>query len=231
MRPPTYRTMLTEKKKIARDLLELRFEKPSGFSFTAGQFAQFHIPEGGRIALRSYSISSAPHDPFLEFCVKLLPDGKASAHFEKMNGGEEMTLQGPSGRFTMEKNSNGSYFIATGAGLAPIMAMMRDATKNRANGREMRLLFGVRSEEDLFWVDRLEKLKHTHEMFAYDVTLSQPKPNGGWRGLRGRVTDHILRHLIKHHFYLCGNAAMVKDVREMLLQNGTPTERIRFEIF
>lgn len=217
------------RKSIAEDMFELRFTKPQDFHFIAGQFIQLQIPEGDSFVLRSYSLSSTPDDEYIELCVKILPDGKASKYLLEMGEGSPITFQGPSGRFTCVDEAEGRYFVATGSGLAPIMGMIRDELPK--NGTEITLLFGVRSEDDVFWVDRLEELKKKYEFFSYHVTLSQPKPNGGWAGLRGRVTDHLLHHLIKHHYYLCGGAPMVKDVRGQLLQNGIPSKRIRFEIF
>lgn len=231
IQPHDYSIPLLEKLPIARDLLQLRFQKPDGFSFLAGQFVQFLIPFEGRFLLRSYSISSSPDEPFLEFCVKLLPDGKASGHFLSMNEGGAVAMRGPNGRFILQSNSNGSYFIATGAGLAPVMSMISHKMAKDKNGHEIRLLFGVRTEEDVFWIDRLEACAAENPMFSYALTLSQPKPDGGWKGLRGRVTEHILHHLVDHHFYLCGNAAMIKDVRGMLLENGIEPAKILFEIF
>lgn len=224
-----YSMYLIFRKSIAEDMFELRFTKPQDFYFVAGQFIQLHIPEGQSYVLRSYSLSSTPHDEYIELCVKILPDGKASKHLLEMAEGSSIVFQGPLGRFTCVDEAQGRYFVATGAGLAPIMGMIRDELSK--SGIEIYLLFGVRSEDDVFWVDRLEELKKKYDFFSYHVTLSQPKPNGGWGGLRGHVTEHLLHHLITHHYYLCGSAPMVKDVRGQLLQNGIQPERIHFEIF
>lgn len=229
MTPPVYQMQLISRRSIAQDMFELRFTKPHDFHFITGQFIQLQIPEGDSFVLRSYSLSSTPDDEYIELCVKILPDGKASKYLLEMTEGSPLTIQGPLGRFTCVDKAEGRYFVATGAGLAPIMGMIRDELPK--NGTEIHLLFGVRSEDDMFWIDRLEELKKKYEFFSYHVTLSQPKPNGGWAGLRGRVTDHLLHHLIKHHYYLCGSAPMVKAVRAQLLQNGIPLERIHFEIF
>ena len=226
---PVYQMHLIHRKPIAEDMFELRFTKPKDFDFIAGQFIQLQIPEGEGFTLRSYSLSSTPDDAYIELCVKILPDGKASAHFLKMAEGSLLTFQGPLGKFTCSDKADGRYFVATGAGLAPIMGMIRDELPK--NGTEIHLLFGVRGEDDMFWMDRLEELKKKYEFFSYQVTLSQPKPNGGWAGLRGRVTEHLLHHLITHQYYLCGSAPMVKDVRAQLLENGIPSGQIHFEIF
>ena len=221
---------LVKKISLTADILELHFAKPADFQFAAGQFVQFLIPDDPNPALRAYSISSAPQANDLEFCVKLLPDGKASTYFFRMKEGETVRMRGPKGRFT-NNHPTPIYCIATGAGIAPVMSIIQEELLYTKTEREVRLLFGVRSEEDVFWQDRLEALAKQSTFFSYDMTLSQPKPTGSWAGLRGRVTEHILHHLSDHHFFLCGNAAMVKDVRQVLLENGVDKKFIHFEIF
>lgn len=225
-------SLILEKKETLTDnIVLLRFQKPDGFSFLAGQFVQFMFPNSGQQTLRSYSIASAPNDPYLEFCVKLLPNGVASGVIEHIESGNKIDVRGPLGRFIVN-GVPACFFIAAGVGIAPIMGMLRDQVLYKKTEREMRLLFGVRSEADLFWVDELEKLRSSSpNMFSYHVTLSQPKLSGGWTGLRGRVTEHLLHHLVEHSYYLCGSAAMVKDVRETLMKNGITANRIHFEIF
>lgn len=221
---------LKSKKQLTRDVLELHFEKPPDFTYQAGQFVQWQVPEGTRTIWRSYSLASTPADPQLEFCLKILPAGKASALAARLEIGDRLTFAGPSGRFVNAANTP-LYFIATGVGLAPIMGIIRDELENKKTTEEIRLLFGVRSEADIFWPERLEDLHSNYENFSSRLTISQPKPGGGWSGLRGRVTEHLLRHLVAHHFFICGNAAMVKEVREMLIKNGVNNEHIHFEIF
>ncbi|EKD25454.1 MAG: hypothetical protein ACD_80C00049G0003 [uncultured bacterium (gcode 4)] len=222
---------LLSKKEVAQHVFELRFSKPEGFEYTAGQFVQFLIPNGEKITPRSYSISSIPTDEYLEFCIKLHEGGLASEYIRAMNVGSSLSCKGPLGRFVIDVNSHDHYFVATGVGIAPIMGMIRSLIEEKNTDLPVRLLFGVREEEDVFWIDRLEELKQKHSLFDYTITLSQPKPTGGWQGLKGRVTDHILHHLGKHKFYLCGNAGMVKDVRALIIEHGVDAEDIHFEIF
>jgi len=231
MKMATYSIKLLEKKELTKNVYQLRFSKPADFSYEPGQFVQFLIPNGEKQTPRSYSISSIPDDDYLEFCVKFLEGGLASEHFRTMQVEKEVEVRGPLGRFIADVNAHDHYFIATGVGIAPMMGMIRSLIEDKHADHPIRLLFGVRNEEDVFWLDRLENLKQKNSLFDYHVTLSQPKPTGGWQGLKGRVTDHILHHLGKHRFYLCGSAAMVKDVRTLLLENGVETAEIHFEIF
>lgn len=228
---PIYSAQVISKKLLTSDIIELRLSKPANFHYQAGQFVQWLVPDGAAVIRRPYSLSSAPHDQEIEFCVKILPGGVASALAEQLQPNETLQIQGPRGKFVHAGENTPLYFIATGAGVAPIMGLIRDELEYKKTDDEIRLLWGNRSEGDVFWNDRLESLKQAYDNFSYHLTLSQPKAGGGWSGLRGRVTDHILHHLVNHEFFLCGNAAMVKDVRQLLLENGVMGEKIHFEIF
>lgn len=225
----TFSTTLLEKKEIAHDVYGLRFEKPEGFDYQAGQFVQWEVPDGESMVLRSYSLSSTPADDFIEFCVKYVEGGKASEWVKSVSEGQELTFKGPQGRFVSSGEEDAIYFVATGAGLAPIIGMIQDALEHNAYAKPMYLLFGNRHEADVIWDDRLKVLSDTYENFSYDLCLSQPAD--GWEHLKGHVTDHLGEDLIDKHFYLCGSLAMVKDVRILLTKAGVDGKKIHFEIF
>ncbi|MGZ3709399.1 MAG: hypothetical protein ACXWPM_12015, partial [Bdellovibrionota bacterium] len=90
-------------------------------------------------------------------------------------------------------------------------------------------VFGARDQEELLYTGFFEKLG-VQEAAA----LSQPK--AGWNGYRGRVTDY-LKSLgaewawRETDFYLCGNGAMVTDVRKILLSFGVPEKSIHQEVY
>ena len=230
MEKPFLKVKLIEKKEIAQDVLDLKFEKPIGFNFLAGQFVQFMIKTDLESVLHSYSIASEPSEEYLEFCVKLVPNGKGAQFFSKLNIGEEAFLRGPEGRFVcLETHSATKFFVATGAGIAPIMGMIKQDLKNQIS-KEVSLLFGVRHKEDIIWQERLEELQNLFNHFSFNITLS--KPDKDWTGNSGRVTSHIASLLKPEaEYYLCGSLEMVKDMRVILSEKGVDIKKIHFEIF
>lgn len=220
---------LSKKIQLTPDMVELHFTRPEEFSYLAGQFIQVLVPDGTDITPRSYSLASAPKDTNLVLCVKVLPNGKGSGYLNSLTIGQEITFRGPLGHFVCTEDAVAHFFIATGAGIAPILGMMRDELENKQIRKDIHLLFGVRYEEDVFWLDQLDKLTSQYENFSYRLTLS--RPTDGWTGLKGRVTEHLAEHPVDHDFYLCGSMDMVKDVRGLLLKNGVGPKKIRMEIF
>jgi len=223
-----FSSKLSQKKLIADNVVELHFEKPADFSYTAGQYLQFLFDAEGKQTPRSYSLASTPNDDDLVFCVKLLEGGLASEKFRIAEVGEEYTLRGAIGHFVNNTEAKAHTYVATGAGLAPIMGMIRDELSSNT-GKSIELIFGVRSQKDVFWKKQLDELAEKHNNFSYKLTLSQP--DNGWDGLSGRVTEHLGEITTDADWYLCGSGAMVMDVRKLLTQAGLDPKQIHFEIF
>lgn len=220
---------LRAKKTLTDNIIELRLDKPKNFDFIAGQFIQISVPHEGKQIFRSYSISSIPSDTYIELCIKLYETGIASKLFATSEIGDTLSFKGPAGRFTLDDSTGDVYFIATGVGIAPIMGIIRDELEAKNSKNRFHLIFGVRHEKDVFWIDRLEALQKKYNNFTYSLTLSQPRES--WTGLRGRVTEHIPQDTSNLRVFLCGSAEMVRTVREMLLARGTEVSKIHFEIF
>lgn len=222
-------SQLKSKKTIADNVLELRFDKPDTLIFQAGQFVQLVVPKDGKEITRSYSISSIPTESYFELCVKVLPNGVGSTYLSIADINTEISFTGPLGRFINNDVDIPLTFVATGVGLAPIISIIEDELQNKKKIQPLRLIFGVRSEADIFWLERLENLKNNFVNFSYQLTLSQPSET--WTGLRGRVTEYISGLDTNAHFFLCGSAEMVKDVRGQLLTSGVLNTNLHLEIF
>ncbi len=226
---PLYTTVVTEHRFLNSTVMEIRLATPAGFSYTPGQFIQVVIPGTDGKVTRSYSLASTPNDPYLELCMKVVPGGTTDTYFQHLRVGDTVTIRGPLGQFT-NTSDKALGLVATGAGLAPIMGILRNELMVKQNTKPIHVWFGVRSEEDLFWVERLETLARDFSHFTYTLTLSQP--GSAWNGNRGRVTEHIpLQFLPNAIWFLCGSKPMVQEVREMLFTKGVPPQEVRIEIF
>lgn len=224
-----YKTAVIEKLFLTSSVIELRTTKPEGFSFVAGQFVQLHVPDNSTTTLRSYSISSKPDSPYLEYCIKLLPQGKGSAFVQTLKNDDTVIFEGPQGKFVIPEGMRDIYFVATGVGIAPMISMLTYELEHKKNTSSIHLLFGLRHEVDIFWLERLETLARDYKNFSYTITLSQPSTT--WGGSTGRVTTHLPEEIKKHHFFVCGSLPMVKDVRSLLVSRGADVRSIHFEIF
>lgn len=214
---------------VARDTFVYRLALDAPLPFAAGQFVNLSVPDARPRGERSYSVWSSPREAdALELCVKLFEGGAASEFLRRSRVGDDLKIRGPFGIFTLKPGDEPVVFVATATGLAPFHSMLLDRAADR-DPRPFRLYFGVRSQEDLFALDSLVRLQADLPDFDFRVCLSRPHP--GWSGVEGRVTKALADDFPAptEHFYLCGNGAMIDEVRELLKSRGLDRKRIHVE--
>jgi methane monooxygenase component C len=197
------------------------------FAWGPGQYLQVTMPAVG--ATRAYSMSNAPDGTRqVEFLVRLLPEGRFSGHLAAgLAKGEPVRLRGPHGQFTFRGEHN-PVFLAGGTGLAPIIAMLRSLVAT-APTTAARLVFGVATESDLFYVDELASLSQA--LPHLDVVTTVERPTAGWSGAVGTATDQLGDIDPTRSYYLCGPPGMISAAEELLLGHGVPRDRIHVERF
>jgi len=159
-----------------------------------------------------------------------------STYLQKIKLGEEVEILAPLGQFVIQKTelrNNNLLFVATGSGIVPLWSMINDLLINKHERRQMRLHWGMRSEEDLFWVDNLERLAETYPNFVFDIVLS--KPSEKWELCSGHVQDCLMRDfpqgLTQWEAYVCGRQAVVIEIAAKLEELGMKREDIYHEKF
>jgi NAD(P)H-flavin reductase len=219
---------------LAHDVFQYDFAWESDYiPYKTGQFFILQMSqEDGKMVTRSYSISSNPNEKgFFSLCVKLLPDGKGSTFLKNLNLGDGAAFMGPFGHFTLTDSKKPVLMVATGTGLAPFMGMIPFLFEQGFD-QPITLVFGVRHQEDLFYLDQLKTWEDSHPNFKALVTLSQASED--WTGLHGRVTDHLEEATANPsnlQVYICGNGDMVKTVKTLMEEKGILKEDLHFELF
>ncbi len=216
---------------LATDVFQYDFKwDGTPVEFAAGQFFMLEVQDAQGKVNRAYSVASAPgQEDGFSLCVKLIPEGRGSQLFRELQVGARLNFMGPFGHFMLADSPKDIVMVATGTGLAPFVSMLPVLWEGGRAG-SVDLYFGVRHEEDLFYVDTLRAWETAHPNFHAHITLSQP--SDAWTGLRGRVTDH-LKDLNFHRIqvYICGNGDMVKAVKEQMDAAGVPKVDIHLEQF
>jgi len=217
--------------------LEFKMNAPR-FGFVAGQWLSMKAktPDGEEIT-RAYSIASPPNgDNRFALCLNRVQDGYMSNFLCDMKEGDEISCQGPFGDFILRPPMRDTIFIATGTGIAPIRSMLRwlfqsnEDDRTRHRGKQLWLVFGNRTEQDIYYHDEFLALAEQHANFHYWLTLSRGSPE--WQGLRGYVQDHvsaIAQGRTDMHAYICGLDKMVKANRELLKSLGWDRKSILYE--
>jgi ferredoxin-NADP reductase len=214
--------------------LEFELSSIPRFGFVAGQWLSFKTnkPDGEEIT-RAYSIASPPgEDNRLALCLNRVQDGFMSNFLCDMKVGEQICCQGPFGDFILRPPLRDTVFIATGTGVAPFRSMLHWllADPVRHQGKQLSLLFGNRTEGDVYYHEEFLELAARHVNFHYLPTLSRGAP--AWQGLRGYVQEHlpgIVQGRNDLHAYICGLDKMVKANRELLKGLGWDRKSILYE--
>lgn len=231
-KPQLYTTRLGYIEKVSSKVYLKRFDlvEPKEITFLPGQTVMLHIAPGVN---RSMSIASPPTEKTsITVAHDVSPMGPYSQWTVQAKVGDEMSFMGPLGIFVLDKASpRKKIFVATGTGVAPFRAMLLDYLGSGGTG-EIVFYWGLRHEEDIFWQKEFTALATKYPNFHFFLTLSQPLPT--WRGLRGRVGDHLFfneKNLVSDEFYLCGSKEMIFDMRSQLLSAGVPKEQVKSELF
>jgi propane monooxygenase reductase component len=223
---------------LTHDIRRLVLKLPEPVVFHAGQYMDIAIP-GADGEHRSFSMANTPGRPdHLEFMIKLYEGGHFSGLLaESANGngikvGDALTCTGPYGMFTLRDSSpRRLVFIAGGAGMAPIMSLLR-SMEEKGSERPATFYYGARTARDLFVLDELERLAGVLPDMTFVPALSDE--SDGWDGEAGLITDVVDRmedDLTNVDAYLCGPPPMVDAAIALLERRGCPESRIYFDKF
>lgn len=211
---------------LTHDVREIRFalREPGEIAFKAGQFVSFEVvnPKTGRLVSRPYSILSPPSQrDTVTLLLNLVSGGPGSTYLFSLKEGDEAQFKGPAGNFYIrDEPTKDLLFVATGTGIVPIWSMLHDRLE-RNYARSITLLWGLRSQRDLYYQDELAALTKQHANFTAITTLSRSEP--GWTGTAGRVTKLVeerIPSVANLAVYLCGNSAMLADVMALINKKG-----------
>ncbi len=217
-------------------LLSVRIARSSDYRFLPGQFARIGlVDEQGEKIWRAYSIVSAPDEPFLEFFLVVLPDGKFSARVAKLSAGQSLLLERPAqGFLTLDRFKDGTdlWLIGTGTGLAPYISMLREPSTWK-RFENIVIALSVREARDLAYIEEIESLatSHTSGEARLRFIKSLTRDNEVADTMHGRLTTltesgelergaGVLFDHDRSRFMLCGNPDMVEAMRAILKSRG-----------
>jgi len=228
---------VTEVRHWNERLFSFKTERSPEFRFENGHFTMVGLKVGDRPALRAYSIASANYEDHLEFLSIKVQDGELTSRLQHIQVGDEVLLgRKPVGSLVLTDLRPGRnlYLFATGTGLAPFLAIVRDPDAYEKFERVV-LVHGVRQVSDLAYEEYLRQELREHEYlgeeirekFLYFPTVSrEPYTN------EGRITDHLRAGTIEKRLGLppldpardramiCGSIAMLEDLSAMLDERG-----------
>ncbi|MEM0161164.1 MAG: FAD/NAD(P)-binding protein [Thermoplasmata archaeon] len=161
-----------------------------------GQFYELSVMGYGEVPI---SLASSKNG--LLFSIKKV--GKVTEIMHKMHKGDRIGIRGPYGTGFPEPDG-ATVLIAGGIGLPPARSYIEHSLVN--NNKNMMLLYGARSPEDIVYRQEIERW---NKMF--NVYVSVDNANKEWKGNVGVVTKLFNRITnIQSKFIIIGPTIMIK---------------------
>ena len=227
-------------RKLPGEVIDLRLRLDEPLPFHAGQYCT--IAASGSFVRRSYSFYDAPPSPDsagaeeVGFLVKRLPGGRFSEWlFSQDRTGTKIWLEGPFGMMGVEDYDRDGLCVAGGTGLAPILSIVADRLA-RSETSKFTIVFGVRTEADVFASERLRQLKIQAGDRLRLVTILSHEPDSSlWAGKRGLITEALDDSLGVDYAnttaFVCGSLPMVEAVERKLIGLGVSPDSIHADKF
>ncbi len=213
----------------------IKINELENFDFKPGQFVTLDLPihEKPNKRWRSYSIASCPNGTnIFELIIVLLEGGLGTTYlFNEIKIGSKLSFRGAQGVFFLpETIENDLFLICTGTGIAPFRSMVLDIKNKNIPHKNIHLIFGCRTKEDLLYYDELKKLETELPNYYYHPTLSRED----WDGEKGYVHaiyEHLCINKQIANFWLCGWKNMIDEAKVRIQEMGYDRKLIHQEVY
>ena len=236
---PDFMCKLKDRKEVAEGTMAFRFEKPSGWTFKAGQYLDMTLLDPSETDsegnMRSFSIASAPHEETLMVATRMR-DTAFKRVLRTMPLGTTVKIEGPSGDLILQNDvTREAVFLAGGIGITPFRSIVHWAAKEKLPNRIV-LFYSNRRPEDAPFIAELQTLESDNPKYKLIASMTEmEKSHRPWNGETGVINQEMLgRHLkgaTSPIYYIAGSPAMVKGLHEMLSKTGRNDDDIRAEEF
>ncbi len=215
-------------------------ESDQPFVVIAGQFLRLHFTQDDGIeTFRSYSIASIfPEEKTtmgnIDIAVSWVEGGLATRKLSNMQVGDQLEATGPYGRFCLLPDRHERYFlIATGTGVTPYRAMLKEIELRLQAGSEFYVVMGAQDETGLLYEADFVAMEQQYAGFHYVPCLSRKqRSTAGPNDQSGYVQNYLAQHEFDPEndiAYLCGNPNMVDEAFALLKEKGMPVPLIKRE--
>lgn len=211
-------------------LFSMQFDGPVA-DFKAGQYIKVALDiEGDRVG-RPYSLVNPPQERPIEIYFNEVPQGPLTTRLSDLNVGDEVWLSEKAGGiFTLDtvQPTQTLWLLATGTALGVYLSILRSPEPWDLFERVV-LVHGVRNASDLTYSETIAQIAgHYGARFQFVPAVTRESVPAA---LSGRVNDLLTSGALESHVgstidpgtshvMLCGNSAMIKDVKVILESRG-----------
>jgi len=225
-----YETDVEKLVQRTENILSIRFAKPNGFDYLAGQYMFITLEVGDAELTKHLTISSSPTENFLEITKRLTGHPFANALLS-LEPGDIIRIRGPYGKFVL-----GDYkkigMLSGGIGITPLRSMIKYST-DKALSTRIILIYSNKNENDIAFNDEFQAIQRYNPNLKVINTITEP--NRYWNGSEGRINSEMIRKYLPDYkdrvFYISGPEKMVNAMQILLNDLEIPESQIRKEYF
>ena len=219
--------------------LTIQSASQSKFSFEAGQFVWINTSKTPfNLEQHPFSIAGGEMETgTLSFIIRELGDYTSSLH--ALHPGQTVYVDGPYGSMSVDqgKSSSGITLIAGGAGIAPLLGLLREFAR-RNETRPVRLIYGNQSLDRMVAIPELRALTSTMRNFSLKLIckqLPEKMQDADLHIRQGMIDAPTIRAAIDPGktadwtVYLCGPEGMIAANVKQLKSIGVKSNNIHFE--
>ncbi|MGY5319453.1 ferredoxin reductase [Neomicrococcus lactis] len=210
-------------------------------AFRAGQYLNIAFPingEDGELVDRSYSISSAPTSPWT-FSISVKRDAKGLVSpwvHDNVRPGTVLDMLGPVGAFHLPDQERRPRYLllAAGAGITPIMSMVRTihALPSRA---DVVVLYHGAEPGGFAFHKELEYISAVDERIKVFYSLGDRSVPENWEWMLGRLTAEMIEQVAPdangRKVYACGPEGYLNHAADLLRNVGVDDTSVHMEFF
>ncbi len=236
---PTFSSRLVGSWRVADQTMAFRFDRPTHWSFKAGQFVDITLvnpsetdSEGN---VRGFSLASAPDEETLLLATRMR-DTAFKRSLAAALPETEFKIEGPFGDFSLHHETRRpAVMIAGGIGITSFRSMVLGATHRKLKHRIVLFYFNRRLEDAPF-LEELQLLESRNPYYRLIAVMIQPeRSRRGWGGETGHLSEAMLKSYLNDLdspiYYVAGPAPMVEGIREVLNSAGIDKDDVRTEEF
>ncbi len=194
-----YKVKLKSKKEVASGTMAFRFDKPVGFEYKAGQFADYTLinstdtdAEGN---VRGFSLASALFEDDIMFTTRMR-DTAFKRNMKKMDIGTEVTFDAPYGSFTLQNNTQiPAVFLSGGIGITPVRSIILQATHDKTE-HKIFLFYANKTPQDAAYFDELTGTQKANANYKFIASMTDAEGAKDWKGETGFFTKECCKNIL-----------------------------------
>lgn len=193
-------------------------DQDTAIDFLPGQYAKL---AAGEFDPKPFSIGGLPGTKSLDFYITRGGDGLRNYFTTDFMIGDRVSVDGPFGTMTVNDDIQGPILaVSGGTGLVPILPILEQGLKNGWSG-DVVLYHGVRTEAELYDMERLQALTGMYPNFSFHIRLSDQTDSQTYpSGLLNAALDGDIDDLGKTSVYMAGPPPMISAVLPVLVSKN-----------